>query len=158
MSEQTNRGQQWLLTLLRHCRCEATVSVDQPDATLTKLKQFGGFWLTIDAGHLSPQQAQAFTSNEGIVLDAIQYLLNSTLNLGQSSETKEAYTVEISDFYRTQRYLELADLAYQAADELRQTGGEYEMPKLSAAERRLVHTVLCDVEDLETMSRGEGRR
>ncbi len=157
MSGQTNRGQQWLLTLLKHCRLAAAeVSTEQPEVTLTQLKQFGGCWLTIKADHLSSEQVQALIGHEGVVLDAIQYLLNSTLNLGQASEAKEAYTVEIADF-RTRRYLELADLAYQAADELRQTGGEHEMPKLSSAERRLVHTVLYEVEDLETVSRGEGR-
>ena len=150
-----NRGQQWLVMLLKQCGLAADVSTEQPEAALNQLNRFGGCWLTVAAESLSPQQIEALIGHEGLVLDAIQYLLNSTLNLGQTQEAQEAYTVELADF-RTQHYLELADLACRSADELRQTGGEYEMPKLSAAERRLVHTVLGDVEDLETVSRGEG--
>lgn len=160
MSE-TNRGQQWLLTLLKHCGLVVEVSTAQPEVTLDKLKRFGGVWLTVSSEQLSSQQVEALVGQSGTVLDSIQYLLNSTLNLGQSQDAQEAYTVELDDF-RAKRYLGLADLAFQVADELRQTGGEHqtsgehEMPRLSSAERRLVHTILYDVEDLETLSRGEG--
>ncbi|PZD73600.1 hypothetical protein C1752_01974 [Acaryochloris thomasi RCC1774] len=154
MSED-NQGKQWLSELLLRCGLEATISVDPPDITNPQLLESSGTWLTIDAEVLSSEQVQVFTARDMAALDAMQYLLNSTINMGRSDEEREAYTVELGTF-RAQRYTELSALAAEAASKVRESKEEYQMPPLSGAERRLVHTILCDEADLETHSQGEG--
>jgi spoIIIJ-associated protein len=154
MSED-NQGKQWLSELLLRCGLEAAISVEPPDISNLQLLQSSGSWLTIDAEALSPDQVQMLTERGMAALDAMQYLLNSTLNMGRLAEKREAYTIELGTF-RAQRYEELSALAAEAAAEVRQSKSEYQMPPLSGAERRLVHTILCDEADLETHSRGEG--
>ncbi len=148
------QGQEWLSNLLGHLGVEAQISGDKPDIAQTKFKDFGGFWLTIDDSSLSPDQVDLLIGNDGRMLDAIQYLINSTLNLGKDKDARTAYTIEMSDF-RTNRYEELTQLAEQAAQLVRETGQEYVMPPINSAERRLVHTILFDESDLETFSRGQ---
>lgn len=155
MSEsQVQRGQEWLTNLLGYLGVETQVSSDKPDIAKTKFKDFGGFWLTIDDSGLSADQVNLLAGSEGRMLDAIQYLINSTLNLGKDKDDRTAYTIEMSNF-RINRYGELTELANQAAQKVRQTGQEFEMPPISSAERRLVHTILFDETDLETFSRGQ---
>ncbi len=155
MSESNNQGQQWLGELLQRCGLTATVSARPPEISNPQLLESSGSWLTIDDQVLSSEQIQVLTERDMAALDAMQYLLNSTLNMGRSAEEREAYTVELGTF-RAQRYSKLSDLATEAAEKVRQSQDEYEMPPLSGAERRLVHTILCDEADLETFSRGEG--
>jgi spoIIIJ-associated protein len=126
----------------------AQVSVDAE-----KLDTEGSYWLTIDHAHLSADQVQAVLGTEGAVLDAIQYLANTTLNLGQPEAAQQAYTIELAG-YRVRRQSELQAMADQAAQQVRETGKAYEMLALSAAERRQVHTYLKAFDDLETESRG----
>ncbi|ABW28087.1 Jag family protein [Acaryochloris marina] len=155
MSESNvQRGQEWLSNLLGHLGVETPVSIDKPDIAQTKFKDFGGFWLTIEDSDLSPEQVDLLIGNNGRMLDAIQYLINSTLNLGKDKEARTAYTIEMSDV-RVNRYEELTQLADKAAQSVRETGQEYVMPPINSAERRLVHTILFDESDLETVSRGQ---
>jgi spoIIIJ-associated protein len=148
------RGQEWLISLLGHLGMTTQVLSDKPEIVRTQLKDFGGFWLTIDDQNLSQEQVDVLIGDQGQMLDAIQYLMNSTLNLGQDRADRTAYTIELSGFRMT-RYGEVAEWAAQAAQKVRQTGQDYEMPPLSSAERRLVHTLLFEEADLETFSRGQ---
>ena len=110
-------------------------------------------WLKIDATHLSPEQIDILIGHQGGVLDAIQYLGNTTLNLHQKQGGQQAYTVELNG-YRQKRQTELKALAEEAAAQVRATHREFEIQSLSSAERRLVHTFLQTCSDLETFSRG----
>ncbi len=80
--------------------------------------------------------------------------MNATLNLGQEPDKQGAFTVELAG-YRLNRYSELEAMAEQAAAHARQTGEEFELKSLSSAERRQVHTMLKEYDDLETYSRGQ---
>jgi spoIIIJ-associated protein len=146
---QVQQGCQWLEGLMSLAGLPAQVSADT-----SKLLTEGSCWLTIDDGSLTPDQVDALIGADGSTLDAIQYLANTTLNLGQPDEMQTAYTIELAG-YRVRRQAELQSLAEQAASYVRQTGEEYEMAALSAAERRQVHTYLKAFEDLETYSRGK---
>ncbi len=145
------RGQQWLEELLRLSRLPASVEVTDEQALQDDKPSY---WLTIDQTKLTPQQIQSLIGPEGTALDAIQYLANSVLNLGQGEEEQAAYTIEL-DGYRLRRQAELQALAAYAAQQVRETGQEFEMKSLSSAERRQVHTFLKECEDLETQSRGQ---
>ena len=64
------------------------------------------------------------------------------------------FTVEVNG-YRHDRQEALVSQVQQIADQVRRIGQEIEMTNLSSAERRQVHALLQDVEDLETESRGQ---
>lgn len=147
-------AQQWLSTLLSHFSLEVPISTTPPASAQTRLKDFGGHWLTLDPQGLSEPQLQSLMGEKGAALDAIQYLVNATLNLGQDSSAQAAYTVELLG-RREQRYLQLAQLADDVAAQVRETGEEVAMMPLPPAERRLIHTILGESEDLQTYSRGQ---
>jgi spoIIIJ-associated protein len=147
---QIQQGKQWLEGMLQLAGLSASVAVD-PQRT----DHDGSCWLTIDDGNFSPEQTQILIGDDGVVLDAIQYLANTILNIGRDDELQTAYTIELAG-YRVQRQTELQELADAAAQHARETGEEYEMAALSAAERRQVHTYLKSAyADLETYSRGK---
>ncbi|MEB3280756.1 MAG: R3H domain-containing nucleic acid-binding protein [Lyngbya sp.] len=143
--EQMEQGKEWLEELLEVGALSSAVQVSQEEDSC---------WLTIDEINLSPQQISALTGPGGEVLDALQYLINTVVNLGREEEEKAAYTVELNG-YRERRYQELSALAENAAKQVRQTGVELEIKSLSSVERRLIHNLLKDSEDIETYSRGQ---
>lgn len=144
------QGQQWLQNLLAQSGFAAQVTA----GPLPGFEQLEGVWLTIQAQDLSEQQVQLLLAEGGQALDAFQYLLNVNLNLGKDKDHHTAFTVELGD-HRSKRLRELQALADQVAAQVRATQAEAEMPPLSAAERRLVHTLFKAVPDLETFSRGQ---
>lgn len=145
------RGQQWLEGLLHLSGLPASVKVTETDDSQADRPSY---WLTIDETQLTPKQIQTLIGSDGSALDAIQYLANSILNLGQEQEQQAAYTIEL-DGYRLRRQAELRTLADHAAQQVRETGQEFEIKSLSSAERRQIHTFLEECEDLETYSRGQ---
>ena len=145
------RGQQWLEELLLLSKLPANVKATTSDSLQDDRPNY---WLTIDQTNLTPEQIQILIGPEGTAIDAIQYLANSILNLGQGEEQQAVYTIEL-DGYRRRRQEELQALAAYAAQKVRETGEEFEMKSLSAAERRQIHTLLKECEDLETQSRGQ---
>ncbi|MBR8828876.1 MAG: RNA-binding protein [Gomphosphaeria aponina SAG 52.96 = DSM 107014] len=148
---QIQRGQDWLAELLKLMGIPAEV----------KITQIGGdvgepnlCWLTIDETNLTPEQKERLIGEKGETIDAIQYLANTILNIGVKPENQGAFTVEL-DGYRVKREAELFALVEEVAEKVRQTGQEVQLPPLSSAERRQVHTFLQDSEDLATESRGQ---
>lgn len=111
------------------------------------------FWLTIDTASLSPEQVQGLIGDRGQVLDAIQYLANTTLNMAQAEDDQRAYTIEING-YREQRQAELKCMVEAAAEQVLADGKEHELKGLSAAERRYVHGLFGEYEQIKTFSRG----
>lgn len=150
------RGQEWLKTLLQLSGLSVDIEGEK-ETTLTQDEESpeqDSYWLTIDETNLSPEQIEIFTGPDGSVLDAIQYLANSILNLSQQQEEQASYTVELNG-YRIKRYAEIRAIAEAAADQVRSSGQEVEIKSLSSAERRQVHTLLKEFGDLETFSRGK---
>jgi spoIIIJ-associated protein len=148
-ADRMQRGQQWLETLLHLSGLSSDVT-----AELNANFAEESCWLTINEATLRPEQIQILTGAGGSVLDSIQYLTNAILNLSQEREQQTAFTVELAG-YRLRRYAELKAIAEQSAADVRETGEEFELKSLSSAERRQVHTMLKEYEDLETFSRGQ---
>ncbi|WP_254564453.1 R3H domain-containing nucleic acid-binding protein [Oscillatoria sp. HE19RPO] len=139
------RGQQWIEQLLTLLRIESSVTTQE---------QADSFWLTIDEKNLTPEQIEILTGPNGQVLDAIQYLLNTTLNIAQPTDVQASYTIELNQ-YRVRREEVLREMVAKAVQTVQETGEAYEMKGLSSAERRQVHNLLKDYEDLESFSRGQ---
>ncbi|MEX0269291.1 protein jag [Leptolyngbyaceae cyanobacterium UHCC 1019] len=149
MESREQRGQQWLEKLLQYAAIPTSVRSE-------KSPEFweDSCWLVIDEAPLVPEQIQALMGAKGEVLDSLQYLANTILNLNRESEQQGAFTVDLAG-YRLRRYAELQAISDQAASEAHETGTEVELKGLSAAERRQVHTILKEHTDLETQSRGQ---
>lgn len=150
------RGQQWLKTLLQLTGISAEIQgkLEAAQSQDGDSQEPDNYWLTIDETDLTPEQIQVLIGPDGSVLDAIQYLANSILNLSQPQEGQASYTIELNG-YRLKREAEIRSLAEAAADEVRSLGQEVEIKSLSSAERRQIHTFLKDFRDLETFSRGK---
>lgn len=147
--QQDQSGIQWLSQLLEHQGLEASVTGKHVDDDLGD----SSFWLTIEDSSLTQAQVDGLLGDRGRVLDAIQYLANTVLNIGQEPDAQQSYTIELQG-YRQQRRDELKAIAEKAAESVLSSGGEHEVADLSSAERRQVHTFLKAHGGLETFSRG----
>ncbi len=154
MADQLKTAEEWLQSVLHYCGVSTAIHTALPETVVNQLHQFGGSWLVLDETLLSPQQVESFAKDDHRLLDALQYLMNATLNLGQDTAQKSAYTIEISG-YREQRYLQLSQMAEAVASQVRQQGKAVEMLPLPASERRLIHTLLSEEPDLHTFSLGQ---
>lgn len=156
-AENQERARQWLQQVLLAMGIPAAVQVV-------------GEVLEIEAASLTATQKQLLLSKapplpgeladeedrSPVVLDALQYLANTLLNLNRPEDQQQAYILEL-DGYRQRRFQELQDMVTAAVEQVRASGQEYEFQFLSAAERRQIHTLLNDPKyaDLETFSRGK---
>ncbi|MEM9007253.1 MAG: R3H domain-containing nucleic acid-binding protein [Cyanobacteria bacterium P01_F01_bin.86] len=148
-SENEKLGIEWLQTFLSLQGLSSEVTASMLDDECGS-----SCWLTIDHSQLTPQQIEHLLGDRATALDAIQYLANTTLNLGRSQEDQQPYTVELAG-HRAKRQAELKALAADAAEQAQATGEEFEVVALSSAERRQVHHFLKAYEGLETFSRGK---
>ena len=140
----TARGKEWLETVLKLMSVSASVKV------------LDEFQLDIDSNSLKSSEREVLVGDGGTTLDALQYLANTLLNLHRPRESQHAFSIDLAG-YRQRRNAELERLVAAAIEHVRAGRGEYEIPSLSAAERRQVHTLLSveDYDDLETFSRGK---
>jgi len=141
-------GAEWLANLLRLQGLDVSVT-----SHWVEDESGSSCWLTIDHESLSAEQIATLTGDRGQVLDSVQYLANTILNLAKVGDVQHAYTIEL-DGYRVRRLEELKVIADQAAEAVRSSGEEYEVCGLSSAERRQVHQFLSPYEGLKTFSRG----
>ncbi len=141
-------GVNWLTTLLTMQGLPSTVTAQQVEDESGE-----SCWLTIAEAPLSWEQVQALIGDGGAALDSIQYLANTTLNLGKGQDEQQAFTIELAG-YRAKRLEELKAMAAAAADQVLASGEEHEMQGLSSAERRQMHHFISAHEGLATFSRG----
>ncbi|XHU96153.1 MAG: RNA-binding protein [cyanobacterium endosymbiont of Rhopalodia gibba] len=151
MEREVHSGKAWLETLLTLMGLTAQVKVQDKKSHSDESSES---WLTIDQTQLTPQQTNILLKEQGAGIDAIQYLANTLINLNVESREQRRYTVELNG-YRLKRQEEIFTWTLEVVQQVRQTGQEVEMSPLSSAERRQIHTLLKDVEDMETESRGQ---
>lgn len=148
---QWERGREWLETVLALMEMQTSV---KHLATEVDVEPEISYWLEIDSTQLNIDQKRALMGVKGEPLDALQYLANTLLNIGLEPEAQHAYTLEL-DGYRQHRQSELRQLADDVVQQVRSGSREVEIPELSAAERRQVHTFLSAYDDVTTYSRGQ---
>jgi spoIIIJ-associated protein len=88
----------------------------------------------------------------GETLDALQYLVNLSVNKNQ--ETRKKIIIDIEG-YRSRREKTLEKLALKLADKAKQRGNNVVLEPMSAQERRIIHTALQGRDDIYTFSEGE---
>lgn len=86
-------------------------------------------------------------------LRSLQYLIASVLRNREAEITR--VNLDIAD-YKKQRAEKLAEQAREWIEEVRRTGDSH-VVNLNAADRRVVHHVAGEYEDIRTFSEGEGR-
>lgn len=86
-------------------------------------------------------------------LRSLQYIISTTLRSKESALTR--VNVDIAD-YKKLRAEKVASQAREWIEEVRRTGDSY-VANLNAADRRVVHRVAGEYEDIRTFSEGEGR-
>lgn len=86
-------------------------------------------------------------------LRSIQYLLSTTLRNKDSAITR--VNVDIAG-YKKQRAEKVAEQAREWIEAVR-ASGDSQVVSLNAADRRVVHQVATEFDDIQTFSEGEGR-
>ena len=104
--------------------------------------------LKIDSEHSS-----ILIGKKGKNLDALQLLAN--IYAGRQGR-EDIRIILDSENYRIRREESLVRLAYTVADRVRENRGSILLEPMNPFDRRLIHTTLNDITDVETKSEGEG--
>ncbi len=104
--------------------------------------------LKIDSAHSS-----ILIGKKGKNLDALQLLAN--IYAGKLGR-EDVRVILDSENYRIRREESLVRLAYTVADKVRESRSSLLLEPMNPFERRLIHTTLNDIADVETKSEGEG--
>lgn len=91
--------------------------------------------------------------HRGETLAALQHIMNS---MHQSADDKHYIVVDVAG-YKEARANRLAEKVQKDAQKVKETGQRKSLRPMNAAERRIVHMALADVEGVVTESEGEGR-
>lgn len=102
---------------------------------------------------ISAEHQEILTSQEGRVLDSLQYLLRKIIS--KKVESRVQLTIDVGD-YREKRYRELRELAVEYAALVKKDGKTQVIPSLNPSERRIVHVELQDDPDIRSRSVGDG--
>ncbi len=86
-------------------------------------------------------------------LRSMQYVVSTTLRNQDAALVR--VNIDIAD-YKKQRAEKVAGQAREWIEAVRKTGDSH-VASLNAADRRVVHQVAAEFEDIETFSEGEGR-
>ena len=90
MNRVKQQGIDWLQSLLAFQGLKADVT-----AQMVEDESGSSCWLIINHTGLSEDQVKTLIGDQGAVLDSIQYLANTTLNLGKAADEQLAFTIEL---------------------------------------------------------------
>lgn len=102
---------------------------------------------------LSSSSSSILIGRKGKNLDAMQLLAN--VYAGHLGREDVRVILDIEN-YRIRREESLVRLAYVTADKVRQKKSSILLEPMNPFERRLIHTTLNDIPDIETKSEGDG--
>ncbi len=86
-------------------------------------------------------------------LRSLQYIMSTALRNQSAALTR--VNVDVAD-YKKQREEKVAEKARGWIEEVRASGDSH-VARINAADRRIVHRVAAEYEDIQTFSEGEGR-
>ena len=102
---------------------------------------------------LDSEYANILIGKKGKNLDAIQLLANVVASKLTDDDVKIVIDTEN---YRSRREESLIRLAQKIGDQVKRTKKSRLLEPMNPFERRLIHTTLADISELETKSEGEG--
>jgi spoIIIJ-associated protein len=102
---------------------------------------------------IESESAAILIGKKGKNLDALQLLANVYAGkLGR----EDLRVIIDSENYRIRREESIVKMAYEVAEKVRRTRASVLLEPMNPFERRIVHTTLNDIVDIETKSEGEG--
>ena len=102
---------------------------------------------------LTSESSSILIGRKGKNLDALQLLANVYAgHLGR----EDVRVILDTENYRVRREENLVHLAYTTADKVRSTRKSVLLEPMNPFERRLIHTTLNDIPDIDTKSEGDG--
>ena len=102
---------------------------------------------------IESEHSSILIGKKGKNLDALQLLAN--IYAGRQGR-EDLRVILDSENYRIRREESLVRLAYTVADRVRENRGSILLEPMNPFDRRLIHTTLNDISDVETKSEGEG--
>ncbi|MDR1253098.1 MAG: protein jag [Treponema sp.] len=102
---------------------------------------------------IDSEYSSILIGKKGKNLDALQLLAN--IYAGRQGREDMRIILD-SENYRIRREESLVRLAYTVADRVRENRGSILLEPMNPFDRRLIHTTLNDIADVETKSEGEG--
>ncbi|HCC36629.1 MAG TPA: protein jag [Treponema sp.] len=102
---------------------------------------------------IDSEYSSILIGKKGKNLDALQLLAN--IYAGRQGHD-EIRVILDSENYRIRREESLVRLAYTVADRVRESRGSVLLEPMNPFDRRLIHTTLNDIADVETKSEGDG--
>ena len=102
---------------------------------------------------IDSEYSSILIGKKGKNLDALQLLAN--IYAGRRGR-EDMRVILDSENYRIRREESLVRLAYTVADRVRENRGSVLLEPMNPFDRRLIHTTLNDITDVETKSEGEG--
>lgn len=102
---------------------------------------------------LSSPSSSVLIGRKGKNLDALQLLVNVYAGRLDGADMKIVLDTEN---YRIRREESLVRLAYTTADRVRTSRSSVLLEPMNPFERRLIHTTLNEIGDVETKSEGDG--
>lgn len=128
-----------LTSVLELMGCPSTVTVENEDGTAHC--------------RVSAEHQEILTSQDGRVLDSLQYLLRKIVSKKLTARVQ--LTIDVGD-YREKRHQQLRELAAEYAAQVKEDGKTQVIPSLNPSERRIVHVVLQEDTDIRSRSVGDG--
>lgn len=130
---------------------------------LEDLLSFFGLNIDVSASHdgevvelkVPSSHLNAFLiGQQGDTLRSLQFMVSTTLK-NKDAELHRV-NVDVAE-YKQQRAERLAKQVEEWVTQVRESGSPYKVRPMNPADRRVVHNVVGEYEDLETHSEGEGR-
>ena len=97
-----------------------------------------------------------FVGPKGVTLKAIEDLVRSSVQRRTEGFGARIH-VDVGG-YREKRRVALSDFAREVAAKVQESGDEYALEPMAAADRKVVHDAIAEIDGLETLSDGEEPR
>ena len=102
---------------------------------------------------IESENTAVMIGRQGKTLDAFQLLMN--IYAGRIGNKRIKVVVD-AEGYRQRRERQLISIANRTADQVRKSRGSKLLEAMNPFERRIIHTTVSPIENIETISEGEG--
>jgi spoIIIJ-associated protein len=143
LQEQGESAREFIEGLIEEIGLEATVTLREVDAETIEVVVEG-------------QELGILVGRGGATLGALQELARTVVQ-SQTAGPTERILVDVAG-YRAKRSEALRRFTAQVAEEVLSSGSEQAMEPMLAADRKVVHDTVTDIEGVETRSEGEEPR
>lgn len=131
----------------------ADVGFGDVEVVVTQANGEGGDETTRTIISLAGEDLGILIGRRGETLNALQRVLSLLI---QSNFGEWTYVTLNAGGYREERAEYLKEMLYRATDKARFLSEAVPLPPMSAYERRVLHTLVSEIDDIDSSSDGEG--